>query len=389
MKRSQQRTMKKKVLVSGCFDLLHSGHIAFLEEASTYGDLYVSLGSDENVRFLKGRFPVCTESERQYMVKALRCVTECRVSKGRGILDFQEELDEIKPDILVVNEDGNTPAKADLCRRLGIEYLVLKRLPHGNLPPRSTTTLRTECTIPYRIDLAGGWLDQPFVSRFAPGPVLTISIEPTVEFNDRSGMATSTRKKAVQLWKTAIPHGDREQLARVLFGYDNLPGTTTVSGSQDALGIVLPGLNRLYYDGNYWPASIESVHDEGVLHWIERHVRLITLGPREQTFDVLQDTHITAEDASALASAAAMCWKAILDGNLRAFGEHLRKAFDTQTIMFPRMLDSSILATIDQYRDRARGWKLSGAGGGGYLILVTEEDIPGSMTITIRRPGLD
>jgi cytidyltransferase-like protein len=381
--------MKKKVLVSGCFDLLHSGHIAFLEEASTYGDLYVSLGSDENVRFLKGRFPVCSQNERLYMVKALRCVTECRVSKGWGILDFQEELHEIKPDILIVNEDGNTPAKADLCKRLGIEYLVLKRLPHGDLPARSTTTLRTECTIPYRIDLAGGWLDQPFVSRFAPGPVLTISIEPTVEFNDRSGMATSTRKKAIQLWKTSIPHGDREQLARVLFGYDNLPGTTTVSGSQDALGIVLPGLNRLHYDGNYWPATIESVHDEEILHWIERHLRLMTLGPREQSFDALQDTHITAEGAAALASATESCWKAILNRNLPAFGEHLRRAFEAQTAMFPRMLDDGILATINTYHDRASGWKLSGAGGGGYLILVTEEDIPGSMTITIHRPGID
>ena len=95
-----------------------------------------------------------------------------------------------------MNEDGNAPAKSELCDKLGIEYKVLKRIPFADLPARSTTVLRTECDIPFRIDLAGGWLDQPFVSKFASGPVITISIEPTIEFNERSGMASSTRLKA-------------------------------------------------------------------------------------------------------------------------------------------------------------------------------------------------
>jgi len=382
--------VKKKVFVSGCFDMLHSGHVAFLEEAATYGDLYVCLGSDENVRLLKGRYPVCTQDERKYMIQALRCVKDCRVSNGWGMMDFQDELEEIKPDILIVNEDGNTQAKAELCARVGINYIILKRIPHGNLPQRSTTSLRTECSIPYRIDLAGGWLDQPFVSRFAPGSVLTIAIEPTIEFNDRSGMASSTRKKAVDLWKTAIPHGDREQLARVLFSYENPPGTHAVSGSQDALGIVLPGLNDLHYDGDYWPDSIESIHEEGILKWIEDHLRLITLGPRESSFDVLQDTDITHEKAKALALAAEGCWNAILARDIRAFGEFFRKSFEAQTAMFPRMLnDDSILPTINAHRQHSYGWKLSGAGGGGYLILITDQDIPGAIRITIRRSGID
>jgi cytidyltransferase-like protein len=370
--------------------MLHSGHVAFLEEAATYGDLYVCLGSDENVRLLKGRYPVCTQNERKYMIQALRCVKDCRVSNGWGMMDFQDILEEIKPDILIVNEDGNTPVKAELCARTGIHYIILKRIPHANLPQRSTTTLRTECSIPYRIDLAGGWLDQPFVSRFAPGSVLTIAIEPTIEFNDRSGMASSTRKKAVDLWKTTIPHGDREQLARILFSYENPPGTHAVSGSQDALGIVLPGLNDLHYSGDYWPDSIKSIHEEDILKWIEDHLRLITLGPRESSFDVLQDTDITHEKARALALAAEGCWNAILAKDLQAFGESFRKSFEAQTAMFPRMMnDESIVPTINTHRHHSYGWKLSGAGGGGYLILVTDHDIPGAIRITIRRPGID
>lgn len=378
-----------KVFVSGCFDMLHSGHVAFLTEAAQHGDVYVCLGSDENVKFLKGQYPVCTQEERKYMIEALACVKECRISGGWGMMDFQKELEQIRPDVFVVNEDGNTPAKTDLCARLGISYLVLRRLPHANLPARSTTALRTECSIPFRIDLAGGWLDQPFVSTLHPGPVLTIALEPTVEFNDRSGMASSTRKKAIELWKTSIPHGDREHLARVLFSYENPPGTKVISGSQDALGIVLPGLNRLMYRGHYWPVNIESVYDEGILSWLQSHLSLITLGPREIEFDVLEETNITPEGAASLAKAADDCWQAILTKDLPGFGDAFRRSFDAQTFMFPRMLDGGVRAALDVHRHHAHGWKLSGAGGGGYLILVTEKEIPGAMKIVIRRSGVD
>jgi cytidyltransferase-like protein len=231
---------RKKVFVTGCFDMLHSGHIAFLQEAASLGDLYVSIGSDANVEHLKGRYPVNSQDERKYMIDALSCVTNCRINSGWGIIDFEKELRDIMPDTFVVNEDGHTPTKQALCKDLGIEYKVLRRIPHADLPVRSTTALRTECTIPFRIDLAGGWLDQPFVSKYHPGSVLTISIEPTIEFNERSGMSTSTRRKAIELWRTEIPHGDAEQLARLLFSYENPPGTQEVSGSQDSLGIGCP-----------------------------------------------------------------------------------------------------------------------------------------------------
>ena len=181
----------KKVFVSGCYDMLHSGHVAFFEEAARYGDLYVGIGSDKTIFELKARKTINTDAERLYMVKALRVVKDAWINSGSGLLDFEKELRELKPDIFFVNTDGNTPLKAQLCKELGIEYIVSKRIPHGTLPVRSTTMLRKECRIPYRIDLAGGWLDQPYVSKYYPGPVLTICIEPDYEFNDRSGMATS------------------------------------------------------------------------------------------------------------------------------------------------------------------------------------------------------
>ena len=376
----------KKVFVTGCFDLLHSGHIAFLTEAARHGDLIVGIGSDETVRQLKGRYPVYTQQERQYILQSLSCVRKCVVNGGRGILDFMEELDCERPDILFVNEDGNSPEKEELCRKRNIEYVVSRRIPHGELPVRSTTALRTECNIPFRIDLAGGWLDQPFVSKFCPGAVLTISLEPTHEFNDRSGMASSTRRKAIELWKTDIPGGDREQLAKILFTYDNPPGTEVISGSQDAIGIVLPGLNRLNYRGGYWPESIESCHREDVLEFIESHMSLVTLGPRDGSYVVLSDTDINASKAGRLAKAADECWSAMLAKDIARFGAGFTESFEAQVSMFPHMADAALRGVIEKYRSAALGWKLSGAGGGGYLILVAERRIPGTMRIKIRRP---
>jgi cytidyltransferase-like protein len=377
--------MPRKVFVSGTFDLLHSGHVAFLAEAATFGDLYVCIGNDECVFGLKHRYPVNPQDERKYLIDSLRCVKECRISRGTGLLDFIEELRDIKPDVFVVNEDGAHETKAALCREMGIEYLVLRRLPHGGLPVRSTTALRDECTIPFRIDLAGGWLDQPFVSRFHPGAVLTISIEPTHAFDNRSGMASSTRNKAIELWRTALPQGNREQVAKILFSYENPPGTKEVAGSQDSIGIVYPGVNKLEYSGSYWPHAIESVHDEEVLGWLERRLHLVPLGPRAPEFSVLANTRVSVDGARALAAAAEDCWRAIRAMDTAALGRAFAASFEAQVAMFPNMVNAAVDDLIAVHRGRANGWKLSGAGGGGYLILVSDAFVPDAIQIRIRR----
>ncbi len=377
--------MPKKVFVSGCFDLLHSGHIAFFEEASAFGDLYVGIGSDKTVFDLKGRAPVNNEDERLYMIKAVSCVKDAFISTGSGVLDFLSEIKDLKPDILVVNEDGNLPSKRELCAQFGIEYKILKRTPHQGLAPRSTTDLRGISQIPYRIDLAGGWLDQPYVSKFYPGSVLTISIEPSIEFNERSGMASSTRRKAVELWGTKLPVFPEEKLARLLFCYDNPPGTQEISGAQDAIGIVFPGLNKSRFEGQYWPARIESVHDEQILCFLEESLYLIPLGPRYSGFDVLSGTIIDAQRAKALADAADNCWQAILDRDIDAFGTNFRLGFEAQIAMFPHMVNDSIFQLLGNYKHLAKGWKLSGAGGGGYLIFVSDTPIENAIRIIVRR----
>jgi cytidyltransferase-like protein len=376
-----------RVFVSGCFDLLHSGHVAFLKSAAEYGELHVCIGSDATIHALKKRWTVNDEHERKYMLEALACVHAVHIGSGKGQMDFAPEFERVKPDVLVVNTDGHAEAKAGLCRKHGVRYVVLERAPAHGLKPRSTTALREESTIPFRLDLAGGWLDQPFVSKYHPGSVLTISIEPTHAFNDRSGMSSSTRRKAIELWRTHLPDGDREQQARMLFSYENPPGTREISGSQDSIGIVYPGLNRLHYNGGYWPERIESVQDETVLAFIEEHLQLVPLSPRADGFSVLQDTRIETAGAEALAGAAHDCWNALLARDANTFGSAFRRSFEAQVAMFPNMVDDSIHATIAAHADKALGWKLSGAGGGGYLILVRKEPLPGTLRITIRTSG--
>jgi cytidyltransferase-like protein len=374
----------KKVFASGCFDLLHSGHVCFLKTAADHGELYLGIGADRTIKELKGRFPVNTQDERKYMLEALKCVKAVHINSGLGVMDFLKELKRVAPDIFVVNEDGNSSEKAALCRELDIKYLVFKRIPHAHLPVRSTTSLRKECRIPYRLDLAGGWLDQPSVSKFGAGPVLTISLEPTMEYNERSGLATSSRKRAIELWATDLPGGDREKLAKLLFSYENPPGTTEFSGSQDPIGIVFPGLNRLDYRGGFWPEKITPVNDPKILRWLERHLHLVTLGPRRSSFRVRTREQITPANVRALAQAGDKCWSAILKMDLAEFGRQFRNSFEAQTRLFPKMMTPWVRAAIKQYGAQAAGWKLSGAGGGGYLVLVSEHTIPGAIQIKIR-----
>ena len=377
--------MAKKVFVTGCYDLLHSGHIEFFREAAQYGDVYVAIGSDRTVFGLKGRTPVNSEQERLFMVQAVSFVHDAFISRGSGILDFEAELREMQPDYFVVNSDGSIPEKETLCKELGIEYIVLERKPHNGLQPRSTTALREHDYLPYRIELAGGWLDQPYVSKYYPGPVVTLSIEPTLAFNERSGMAGSTRQNMREMWGEKIPPGDYELLAKILFRYDNPPGKEFISGSQDSIGLVFPGLAYAYYDNDYWPEYIEHRLDEPLLTFLEHALYLMPLGPRYDDFDVLAETHINRENAKALADATDENWQAILDQDINTFGRSLREMFEAQVAMFPAMMNGRVASVIDKYRDVALGWKLTGAGGGGYLVVASDKPIPQSVRIIARR----
>jgi cytidyltransferase-like protein len=133
----------KKIIVTGSFDWFHSGHVRFLEEVSAFGDLYVIVGHDANIRLLKGQgHPLLPQDERRYVVGSVKFVKQALISSGDGWLDADPEIKKLQPDIYAVNEDGDKGGKREYCKKNGIEYLVLKRTPAPGLPKRSSTDLR-------------------------------------------------------------------------------------------------------------------------------------------------------------------------------------------------------------------------------------------------------
>ena len=272
--------MAKKVFVSGCYDLLHSGHVEFFQQASQYGDLYVGIGSDATYLEYKHRKPMFPQEERLFMVKNIKAVKDAYINEGSGVIDFLPTLDKVKPDVFVVNAEGGSDEKRRICKERGIEYVELQRTPHAGLKARSSSGLKKallnvsensaqEVGIPTRLDLAGTWIDQPYVSMHHPGWAITISLEPTFEVRDRCGLSTSTRKMIQKIWPVKLPKMDPEMLARLVFCFENNPERHDgiISGAQDSIGICVPGLVRHYYDNNFWPEKIESTQDEMTLRF--------------------------------------------------------------------------------------------------------------------------
>ncbi len=399
--------VNKKVFVSGCYDLLHSGHVEFFQQASQFGDLYVGIGSDATYLEYKHRKPMFPQEERLFMVKNIKAVKEAYINEGSGVIDFIPTLDLVKPDIFVVNAEGGSPAKRRLCEERGIQYIELERTPHEGLQARSSSSLKAALStqqeetiqnsefkiqnssgIPTRLDLAGTWIDQPYVSQYHPGWALTISLEPTFEVRDRCGLSTSTRKMIQKIWPMKLPKMDPEMLARLVFCFENNPEREDghISGAQDAIGICVPGLCRHYYDNNFWPKKIESTTDEMTLRFLEEHLVMVPLEPRKPGCSVVEGKDITPTKVKALTDAADACWTAIMCKDLDAFAAAYRASFEAQVAMFPGMVhptyidhpeqDGSYIAkAIAHYSAMPEilAWKMPGAGGGGYLALVVAD----------------
>lgn len=399
--------MSKKVFVSGCYDLLHSGHVEFFKQASQYGDLYVGIGSDATYLEYKHRKPMFPQEERLFMVKSIRYVKDAYINEGSGVIDFISTLDLVQPDVFVVNAEGGSDEKRALCAARGIQYIELERTPAEGLQARSSSSLKQALTdasagtedaldtnrypsgpIPTRLDLAGTWIDQPYVSQYHPGWAITISLEPTFVVRDRCGLSTSTRKMIQKIWPVKLPNMDPEMLARLVFCFENHPERENghISGAQDAIGICIPGLCRHYYDNSFWPLKVEYTNDEMTLRFLEQHLVLVPMEPRKAGCSVVEGKDITPDKVVALASAAEACWDAIMAKDLNAFAAAYKASFNAQIAMFPGMVtptyhgheeqdNTYIQRTIDRYSHMpdVLAWKMPGAGGGGYLALVVKD----------------
>jgi len=249
-------------------------------------------------------------------------------------------------------------------------------------------------SIPYRLQLAGGWIDQPFVSRHNPEPfgsMVVAQIEPDFCPMERSGLATGTRAVAMKHWIGKLPNRPPSELARELYELEN-KGKTEPSGSQDMIGLVYPGVNRLDYDfdvdGGVFPAHIESCRSKRVAKWLGAVLHLIAVEPRPLGYSPLGVKNLDPKWIARLGQSGRDCYEAIVKMNVRALGQSFNvnmKCWETilpEVVRHP-LLRADLMPLLRNYQHHYLGAMYSGCGGG-YLMVVSELPVPGAFQVNVR-----
>ncbi len=249
--------------------------------------------------------------------------------------------------------------------------------------------------LPYRLQLAGGWIDQPFVSGHdpePPGSMVVVSLEPSVRYMDRSGMATGTRASAFALWGDGLPADRRPMdLVRELYAAENA-AKAEPSGSQDMCGIVFPGVSRLDYDasvaGGWFPCHVESTCDPAAARWLERAIHLVAVSPRPPGYTPLGVKRLDPDWVRRLGQSGTDCYDAIIRQDVVALGASMNECSTCWDALLPHTLAHPAI-TIDLksllgwYQARYDGAMYSGCGGG-YLVVASKEVVPGSSRVSVR-----
>jgi hypothetical protein len=248
--------------------------------------------------------------------------------------------------------------------------------------------------IPNRLQLAGGWIDQPFVSQKnprPPGSMVVVQIEPDFRPMDRSGIASGTRAIATKIWKNKLPNRAPEILVRELYDAENR-GKKEPSGSQDMIGLVYPGINRLDYDfkihGGVFPAHIESCNEIRVAHWLEKVLHLIPIEPRPDGYSPLGVKNLEPKWILRLGESGKNCFDAIVKMDLVALGNSLNETMLCWEKILPRVVAHPLIKLdlkkiLRAYQNDFPGAMFSGCGGG-YLIVASKEKIPGAFQVNVR-----
>jgi hypothetical protein len=248
--------------------------------------------------------------------------------------------------------------------------------------------------IPNRLQLAGGWIDQPFVSEHnpeSPGSMVVVQIEPNFRPMDRSGIASGTRAIAMRIWKGRLPDRSPEDLARELYEAEN-KGKTEPSGSQDMIGLVYPGVNRLDYDfkvqGGVFPSHIESCNCPRVARWLSQVLHLIPVGPRPEGYNPLGIKNLDPKWIARLGRSGRDCYDAILKMDVKALGASFNLNMKCWETLLPHVVRHpltrfDLVALLKAYQRQYVGAMYSGCGGG-YLIVVSNEPVPGAFKVNVR-----
>jgi hypothetical protein len=274
--------------------------------------------------------------------------------------------------------------KKRLCEENGVELVVLERLPEEGLPARSSSASKNDLKFPYRVCLAGGWMDQPWVSEVHSGSVVVAQVWPDIEFNDRSGMATSSRNIALELWGNQIPGGDPVRNAKLLFGAENPPGSEYISGSQDHIGLLVPGISRLDYNGSFWPSNIETTVDRETCEWLSKVLHFTPLQPRPEGYNPILVKNLDPCLVKRLGDSGVSCYDAILNRDAGQLGEAMKETFLVWREMLPCTVPDWVMEEMEtHYFPRYKGAITSGSGGG-YVVFPAEEEVEGTLKIRVK-----
>jgi hypothetical protein len=264
-----------------------------------------------------------------------------------------------------------------------------------NMPTATTSDISEVIGgIPYRIALAGGWIDQPFISKHnphPPGSMVVVGVEPDFRFMERAGMATGTRNVALKHWNGRLPQGDSAALVRELYDAENR-GKTEPSGSQDMIGLIYPGVNRLDFDfayaGGIFPEHIESNNDPAIARWLEEIIYLLPIEPRPSGYNPLGIKNLDSGWIERLGQSGKDCYDAIIARNAAALGRSMNECMACWEAILPHVVRHPSL-TVDLsgilrfYQSKYPGAMYSGCGGG-YLFVVSETPVPGAFRVKVR-----
>lgn len=248
--------------------------------------------------------------------------------------------------------------------------------------------------IPNRLQLAGGWIDQPFVSCLnphPPGAMVVVQIEANFRPMERSGLASGTRTIADRLWHGRLPHRPLDKLVRELYEAEN-KGKAEPSGSQDMIGLIYPGVNRLDYDysanGGVFPVHIESLTSAENMRWLEQVLHLLPIEPRPLGYNPLGIKHLDAKWIARLGRSGMDCFSAIAKMDAEALGESLNETMRCWERLLPHVVAHPLIkidlkSILKVYQRCYPGAMFSGCGGG-YLIVVSDKPVPGAFQVNVR-----
>jgi hypothetical protein len=221
--------------------------------------------------------------------------------------------------------------------------------------------------------------------------MVVVSLEPNLWLMDRCGLAGGTRKIALELWGGTVPDRPRAELVRELYWAENQHHVDP-SGSQDMIGLLYPGVSRLDYDvdveGGYFPAHIESNCDPGIARWLEEVIHFAPINQRPEGYNPLGIKNMDPEWIRQLGQTGKDCFDAIVAKDIRGLAASLNHSMRCWQEILPQTfrhptIQIDLKRILSYYQRRYVGGMLSGCGGG-YVIVVSEEPVPGSLKVKVR-----